>query len=90
MLGAGLSLSACGGQTGGGSLSPEDRAAACEFGELSESASDVSDCDIRVLDTEGRSRCFSGESQAHACACAGCALDDCSLLESYPAQVACQ
>lgn len=56
--------------------------AACEGGRLQDpSSSDA--CDFIV-----GGYCF--EDAEAACACAGCGGDACLILESYPAQIACQ
>lgn len=44
---------------------------------------DAEGCNFRVS-----SCCYS--VAAHACAAAGCAEDRCTIMESYPAQVACR
>ena len=44
---------------------------------------DAQGCDFRVAGC-----CYS--LAAHACAAAGCTEDRCTIMESYPAQVACR
>lgn len=54
---------------------------ACEEGFIDPAA------DGRVCNSTFEGKCF--ESDAAACACAGCPGDDCIVLESYPTQVRC-
>lgn len=90
-IGLALTLAACGAKNEGKPLSDEVRAAACEFGVVwSDVDPEEGRCDIRVNDLEGVPRCFDTETSAHACACAGCASEQCVFLESYPAQVRCE
>lgn len=67
------------GDSGGGS--DPDPGSACDAGRP-RSDDPEQRCDFVV---EGL--CF--DSAAAACACNGCAEDDCIVLESYPAQIAC-
>lgn len=79
----GTSSSGPGGGTSGnagGGTSGDPGACAAGF--------DAGEAPDRVCNSTHRGVCF--ESEAEACACAGCELADCAIAESYPTQVFCQ